>query len=87
MSESKLKEAARAAALQSPKGMTRGFDSPQIQAYVKVSADGKTSGVDINLMLTDLIACCKVAGVKEYDFITWIKKAWPQIEVHKNPTQ
>jgi hypothetical protein len=59
----------------------RSFRSAEIQAYEKTDKQG-VRRVDISLMMTDLIACCKVAGKTEFELHEQITKIWPQVTIH-----
>jgi hypothetical protein len=59
----------------------RSFQSAGIQAYEKTDKQG-VRRVDISLMLTDLIACCKVAGKTEFELHEQITMLWPQIHIY-----
>jgi hypothetical protein len=62
------------------KSTRRSLDSPAIKGYIKTDAQG-VEKVDVTLMMTDLIACCKIAGHNEFAVHTAISELWPKIEV------
>jgi hypothetical protein len=56
-------------------GQLRNLNSSGIQAYV---IDGR---VNVELMLSDLIAALKIGGTRKDQLVTAIDALWPQVEV------